>query len=128
MRPTQLTPDTMLSMLVSSVFLKLKPLEDYVAKYIASQIAPHTIVSVLKAAVQADHKTLQHHCYVWTKQLLLYRLGLMPRPKTLQSEDRSLEFVSPVLKYHSESVSLDFFKDKSQRSTEDTAVYHVNPT
>jgi hypothetical protein len=121
----QITPDTMLSVLVTSVFLKLKPLEDYVAKYIASQLTPATIVPTIKSAVQTGVKSLQHHCYVWVKQLILYRMGLMPRPTCLLSEDRNLEFTSPLLKYLGESVSLDVFKDKEQTSIEDTASYHV---
>lgn len=116
----------MLSILVTSVFLKLKALEDQVAKFIASQLTPQSIVSILKTAVQANHKPLQHHCYVWIKQLLLYRMGLMQRPISLESEDRHLEFVNPTLKYNTESISLDFFKDKEQASIEDTSIYHVS--
>jgi len=119
-----LNPETMLSILVSSVFLKLKILEDHVAKYIASQLTPQSIVTILKTAIQAGHKSLQHHCYVWIKQLLLYRLGLMQRPSSLESEDRNLDFVNPTLKYLGDTVSLDVFKDKEQASIEETMIYH----
>lgn len=123
---TQLTLENMLSLLVTSVFLKLRQLEDHISQYCSAQIATHNIVVVLRAAVQAGNKALQHNCYVWIKQLLLYRLGVTSRPSFLESEDRNLEFATPMLKFLSDSVTLDVFKDKAQASLEATASYHVS--